>query len=261
MAKLGVNAGKFGVWFNANPDEVKKGIIPALWIGETLMVLAICGFAIHRKLKSLLTNKDELEKQDRELIASQAREMARQEREIAIARAKAEIDKEAYIQKKKADLDYEVQLKECMNSLNEAHSDSNSEEKGASPQSPTSWIANYMDHRPLPELPGIIGFITKLSPGIQIAALLNILSMFGAMCFSKVRADYLDKRTHAPNLQVIIEGMSGSGKDFFMRLYGLLFDPVIKADAQNIGKPDKIISTIGVDVSTSSLHEFCVNNK
>jgi len=259
MANFGVKAGKLGAWFRATKEEITSGIIPGLWIAETGVVLAICGFAIHRKLKSYLSNKDEEKKKDREIATSKAKGTAMMEREIAIAKAKSEIETEAYAQTKKIDFDYHVQLQEYTKSFNE-NPGSNDAEKG-SLQLPTSWIGTYMKRHPLPELPGIIGFITKLSPGIQIAALLNTLSMFGAMCFSKVRAEYLDKKTHAPNLQVVIEGMSGSGKDFFKRLYDLFFDSITQADAQNIGKPGKILSTIGVDTSTSSLHEICADNQ
>ena len=257
MANFGVKAGKLGAWFRATKEEITSGIIPALWIAETGVVLAICGFAIHRKLKSIQSNKDDAERQERERAANQAKEDAKLERELAIAKVKSQLEVDSYSQKKKVDLDYEIQY----DALKSANREENNNEGDTPTQSSTSWIAKYMKHHPVPELPGIIGFITKLSPGIQIAALLNTLSMFGAMCFSKVRAEYLDKKTHAPNLQVVIEGMSGSGKDFFKRLYDLFFDSITQADAQNIGKPGKILSTIGVDTSTSSLHEICADNQ
>ena len=257
MANFGVKAGKLGAWFRATKEEITSGIIPALWIAGTGVVLAICGFAIQRKLKSSLANKDDAERQERERAANQAKEDAKLERELAIAKVKTQLEVDAYSQKKKVDLDYEIQY----DALKSANREENKNEGEALTQSSTSWIGKYMKNHPVPELPGIIGFITKLSPGIQIAALLNTLSMFGAMCFSKVRAEYLDKKTHAPNLQVVIEGMSGSGKDFFKRLYDLFFDSITQADAQNIGKPGKILSTIGVDTSTSSLHEICADNQ
>ena len=257
MANFGVKAGKLGAWFRATKEEITSGVIPALWIAETGVVLAICGFAIHRKLKSSLANKDDAEKQERERAANQAKEDAKLERELAIAKVKSQLEVDAYSQKKKVDLDYEIQYDE----LKSANREENNNEGEALTQSSTSWIARYMKHHTMPELPSIIRFVTKLSPGIQIAALLNILSMFGAMCFSKVRASYLDGSIHAPNLQVIIEGISGSGKSFFMQLYNLLFDSVIEADKTNVDNPGKIISTTGVDISTSSLHDTCANNQ
>ncbi len=257
MANLGVKAGKLGAWFRATKEEITSGVIPALWIAETGVVLAICGFAIHRKLKSSLANKDDAERQERERTANQTKEDARLERELAIAKAKSQLEVDSYSQKKKVDLDYEIQY----DALKSANREENNNEGDTPTQSSTSWIAKYMKHHPVPELPGIIGFVTNLSSGIQIATLLNILSMFGAMCFSRVRALYLDEKTHAPNLQVIIEGISGSGKSFFMQLYNLLFYSVIEADKTNVDNSGKIISTIGVDISTSSLHDTCANNQ
>jgi len=257
MANFGVKAGKLGAWFRATKEEITSGVIPALWIAETGVVLAICGFAIHRKLKSIQSNKDDAERQERERAANQAKEDAKLERELAIAKVKSQLEVDAYSQKKKVDLDYEIQY----DALKSANREENNNEGEALTQSSTSWIGKYMKYHPVPELPSIIRFVTKLSPGIQMATLLNILSMFGAMCFSRVRALYQDKKLHAPNLQVIIEGMSGAGKDFFMQLHELLFGSVIQADATNMNNPGKIISTIGVDTTTSSLHDICANNQ
>ena len=257
MANFGVKVGKQGAWFRATKEEIAGGVIPALWIAETALVLAICGTAIHRKLKSNMANKDDAERQERERAANQAKEDAKLERELAIAKVKYQLEVDSYSQKKKIDLDYEIQY----DALKNANPEENYNKDEALTQSSTSWIGKYMKNHPMPELPSIIGFVTKLSPGIQIAALLNILSMFGAMCFSRVRALYQDNKMHAPNLQVIIEGMSGAGKEFFMQLHELLFGSVVQADATNMNNPGKIISTIGVDITTSSLHDICANNK
>ena len=261
MPNFNFNFGKLGFGVRATEDQIKNSIVAGLWIAETLIVLAICGYAIHRKLKSILNNEDEAKKLERDAAAQNAKGNAVLERAIALAQAKSKIDVEAYIQKKKVDLDFEIHKNEYKTSFQESSPDSNDNGNDASVQSITSWISKYMKRHPLPELPDIIGFVANLSSGIQVAALLNVLSMFGAMCFSKVRALYLDKKEHAPNIQLIIEGMSGSGKDFFMQLLELLFGSIIHVDATNISKPDKIISTIGIDISNSSLHEICSGNQ
>ena len=64
--------------------------------------------------------------------------------------------------------------------------------------------------------------------------LLHVLSMLGAMCFSKVRALYSDGIIHAANLQVIVEGNWGTGKAKFEQLFKELFSRIIKRSLDKI---------------------------
>ena len=136
------------------------------------------------------------------------------------------------------------------------------------------WSEWFSSKFKMPELPP---FIAKLMCGVpngyEDAMLLHILSMLGAMCFSKVRAVYLDKTVHAPNLQVIVEGNWGAGKAKFEQMYKVLFDRVIESDIQKINSMDdeeededdehvsRIIQTTGIGTSMSKLVDILAENK
>ena len=100
-----------------------------------------------------------------------------------------------------------------------------SEEMGVDEENDTYTVKipwnEYFTH-PMPELPPFLEKIMHIVPdGYEQAMLLHLLSMLGALCFSKIRAKYLDNDIHAPNIQVIVEGAWGSGKAKFEKLYKL----------------------------------------
>lgn len=133
----------------------------------------------------------------------------------------------------------------------------------------STWIENFHSKYVMPEQPLTIARLLQGTPeGYEDAMLLHLLSMFGSMCFSKVRAVYLDKVMHAPNLQVIIEGNWGTGKAKFEQMYKVLFDRIIQADIEKINSSDKededlnqIIQTSGIGTSMSKLVDILASNQ
>lgn len=134
-----------------------------------------------------------------------------------------------------------------------------------------SWLENFQKKFKMPALRGILDtLINGVCPiGYEPAMLLHLLSMFGALCFSKVRAKYLDGILHAPNLQVIIEGGWGTGKGKFETVYKLLFARIIDADKEKINRSDAngeddyppIVQTAGIGLSGAKLVDVLADNQ
>ena len=134
-----------------------------------------------------------------------------------------------------------------------------------------SWLDNFQKKFKMPALRGILDtLINGVCPiGYEPAMLLHLLSMFGALCFSKVRAKYLDGILHAPNLQVIIEGGWGTGKGKFETVYKLLFARIIDADKEKINRSDAngeddyppIVQTAGIGLSGAKLVDVLADNQ
>ena len=114
-----------------------------------------------------------------------------------------------------------------------------------------------------PELPPFIkDILIKCPDGFIVPMLLHILTMLGSCSFSKVRAEYLDKRSHAPNLQTVIEGISGQGKGHFETVYKELFGRIIERDMKKLGSDTRqIVQTIGSEITPAQLHNTLANNQ
>ena len=131
-----------------------------------------------------------------------------------------------------------------------------------------SWLDNFLKKVKMPKLHGIMDtLVNGICPiGYEPAMLLHLMSMFGALCFSKVRAKYLDGQMHAPNLQVVIEGGWGSGKGKFETIYKLLFSRNINADRDKINRSDEeegyspIVQTAGIGLSGAKLVDVLADN-
>lgn len=116
------------------------------------------------------------------------------------------------------------------------------------------------------EMPNLLfDIIMSVSERHQDAMLLQALSMFGALCFSKVRAKYHHKM-HSPSLQVVIEGKSGMGKSAFHAIYELLFERMIERDnnkldvTKNDGSKKQIIQNMGITVTKAKFIETMAGN-
>lgn len=95
-----------------------------------------------------------------------------------------------------------------------------------------NWYEEFHRKFTMPELPDFLKPIMSGVPeGYHDAMLAHLLSMFGAICFSNVRSEYLDDQEHAPNIQVIIEAPWGSGKAKFEVVYKTLFQRIIEETA------------------------------
>ncbi|MCM1139852.1 MAG: DUF3987 domain-containing protein [Muribaculum sp.] len=127
-----------------------------------------------------------------------------------------------------------------------------------------SWWNNFNDNFQLDNLnlpPIIIEMCVDCPPGFEqamIAALTTVL----ALCFSRVEAKYLDGTYHRPNLQTIVEGPSGSGKEKIKRCYEVLFSRRIKRDFDIVGNEKlHIIQSLPSNISQSRMIDVLAKNQ
>ena len=124
----------------------------------------------------------------------------------------------------------------------------------------------------LTRLPFLLGHILACLPkGYFVPMLLHLLSMFGALCFSKVRALYLDGKRHAANIQVVVEGGWGQGKAKLEDLYHILFERVIESDRAKLleendestkkSRPHRIIQTAGIGLTRAKMFDVLADNQ
>lgn len=130
-------------------------------------------------------------------------------------------------------------------------------------ETPKTWSELFHETHKMPEAPLFIKKILDGCPeGYEDAMLFALLSELGAMCFSKVRAVYLDGVKHSPSLMVIIEAAFGAGKGKFETAYKVLFDRIIRKDQMklaNEGHP-YIIQTMGINTSRSKFYDVTAYN-
>lgn len=126
------------------------------------------------------------------------------------------------------------------------------------------WGESFQDEfGPLPELPPMLQFVVERSPaGYEVAMTVTLLCAFAALCFSKVRAQYLDGKVHASNLQVLVEGNWGVGKEKFMTALNALFKRLFDRDKEKYSSEDegKIIQWAGISASESKFIDILANN-
>lgn len=125
----------------------------------------------------------------------------------------------------------------------------------------TEWFPD--EFGPMPELPSMLQFVVERSPaGYEVAMTITLLCAFAALCFSKVRAKYLDGKVHAPNLQVLVEGNWGGGKDKIMTALNALFKRLFDRDKEKYSSSDegKIIQWAGVTATESKFIDIMANN-
>ena len=127
------------------------------------------------------------------------------------------------------------------------------------------WIKRFDEYYPMPKLKGDMNELIKGTPeGFKTPMLLTLLASYCALCFSKVRGIRNKDQTVAPNMTVVIEGESGSGKSKFGDMYKMLFDDVIESDhkkIENIDKSDNIIQIVGDNITEASLFQVGSHSK
>ena len=138
------------------------------------------------------------------------------------------------------------------------------EEEVAPKPTPKTWSEKFVEeYGPTPELPPILQFVVERSPaGYEVAMTVTLLCAFAALCFSKVRAKYLDGKVHAPNLQVLVEGNWGTGKEKFMTALNALFKRLFDRDKEKYSSSDegKIIQWAGVTATESKFIDILADN-
>ena len=126
------------------------------------------------------------------------------------------------------------------------------------------WSEWFLDEfGPMPELPPMLQFVVERSPaGYEVAMTVTLLCAFAALCFSKVRAKYLDGKVHAPNLQVLVEGNWGAGKEKFMTALNAMFKRLFDRDKEKYSSDDegKIIQWAGVGATESKFIDILADN-
>ena len=127
------------------------------------------------------------------------------------------------------------------------------------------WIKRFDECYPMPKLKGDLEELIKCTPkGFKTPMLLTLLASYCALCFSKVRGIRKKDQTVAPNMTVVIEGESGSGKSKFGDMYKMLFDYVIESDhkkIENIDTSDNIIQIVGDNITEASLFQVGSHSK
>jgi len=129
---------------------------------------------------------------------------------------------------------------------------------------PKKWSEWFLEeYGPMPELPPTLRFVVERSPdGYEVAMVGTLLCALAALCFSKVRAKYLDGKVHAPNLQVLVEGNWGAGKDKFMTALNALFKRLFDRDKAKYSSSDEgsIIQWAGIGATESKFIDILANN-
>ena len=117
--------------------------------------------------------------------------------------------------------------------------------------------------RMMPFLQGdLCTILSGVPEGYEEAMLIHTLSMFGAMCFSRVRVKYLDGKLHAPNIQLVVEAPWGSGKEKFNTLFNSLFADVIAESQEKVNNEENsIIQFLGVGMSTAKFKSILAHNR
>lgn len=136
-----------------------------------------------------------------------------------------------------------------------------------SEQSLKGWIDSFHARYPMPDyssIPILASILDGCPDDYKDAVMMSLLSAFGALSFSKVRALHLDGKLHSPSIQVIVEGEQGSGKGCILHLYECIFKRVIDAGMKKLSRKDTsdtIIQTAGINISQAKFHEVMANNQ
>lgn len=137
------------------------------------------------------------------------------------------------------------------------------EESQEAPKHKT-WSEKFLDEfGPMPELPPMLQFVVERSPaGYEVAMTVTLLCAFAALCFSKVRAKYLDGKVHAPNLLVLVEAGWGVGKEKFMTALNALFKRLFDRDKEKYSSSDKgkIIQWAGISATETKFIDILADN-
>lgn len=187
-------------------------------------------------------NKADVDVEKQEKMKNIAIEKQKAMNELAIDKHRQmhEIDKEYESKKKKENSEIQIPLNE--------------------------WQDKFNLKFPMPEytmIPHINTILDGSPETYRPAMLLHMLSMYGALCFSKVRAKYLDDNYHSPSLQVVIEGAQCSSKGRFNDVFKMLFSRIIKNDSEKLKTESatNIVQTTGIDISRQRFQEMLAYNR
>lgn len=250
--------------FNKAVDRMESGVIRVgLWIAAITTLCLIIRIIVDKLGTWTINRANNSAKEDLERVKCEEKAKLRKkecEAEAKLHDTNNQSDVRRHREERLIDLEYEREKAKIRDTEDFVPSDCSDDSEVSS--NDRFWLDDYRKKHPMPKLPDFLNFIIGCPEGYEIAVLLNMLSMLGAMCFSRVRATYLDGTAKAPNLQVVIEGISGAGKSLFKRIFDLFFERVKASDSEREKSSEqKIISTKGIDTSTPALCELLDSNQ
>ena len=231
-------------------------------IGLIVIAIVAIGYGFYRGIKWLTNYYKERKKAQEEINRIKAKKDA----EIAVINAKADAD--IRVAEAKADIRAKNKSYQYRGGCDIPSSEGQCSFTNRDNQIiGDPWYNWFKNNFFMPtEMPNLLfDIIMSVSERHQDAMLLQALSMFGALCFSKVRAKYHYKM-HSPSLQVVIEGKTGMGKSAFHAIYQLLFERMIERDnnkldvTKNDGSKKQIIQNMGITVTKAKFIETMAGN-
>ena len=181
----------------------------------------------------------------------------RTDNEIRKARAKAECELVVYGGKKDIDLDYKKRAKAAGLLNGNVIVPSCVTTRMRPEELRASFERDFLKRHRFPEVPDLLKPVFAGVPeGYEVGMLLEMMSTFGALCFSHVRAKYRDGKMTVPNIHVMVIGEAGSGKSKFGDIFNCLFEDVMAEEEAKYQINDgskKIIQIIGPDISSAML--------
>lgn len=244
-----------------------KGAASTLWkIGGCLVIgIGVIGiYALPEIKKKLGQVKIDEEKKKNELENDKAREVSRLKMEEKDHQCDLDIKKAKEISQVKTDeISRVITIRQDFGLMGKKTVGEQTIDKEPALG---EWLQWFDTQFPMPgysAIPHISTILNGCPSGFRPAMLLHLLGTYGALCFSNVRAQYMDGRSHSPSLQVVIVGAQGSGKSIFKNVYEQdLFHRVVMEDREKArsNKPDQIIQTIGSEISKARLLELIAGN-
>ena len=244
-----------------------KGAASTLWkIGGCLVIgIGVIGICVLPEIKRKLGQvKIDEEKKRNELENDKAREASRLKMEEKDHQCDLDIKKAKEISLVKTDeISRVITIRQDLGLMGKKTVGEQAIDKEPAL---SEWLQWFDTQFPMPgysAIPHISTILNGCPGGFRPAMLLHLLGTYGALCFSNVRAQYMDGRSHSPSLQVVIVGAQGSGKRIFKNVYEQdLFHRVVMEDREKgrSDKPDQIIQTIGSEISKARLLELVAGN-
>lgn len=244
-----------------------KGAASTLWkIGGCLVIgIGVIGICVLPEIKRKLGQvKIDEEKKRNELENDKAREASRLKMEEKDHQCDLDIKKAKEISLVKTDeISRVITIRQDLGLMGKKTVGEQAIDKEPAL---SEWLQWFDTQFPMPgysAIPHISTILNGCPGGFRPAMLLHLLGTYGALCFSNVRAQYMDGRSHSPSLQVVIVGAQGSGKSIFKNVYEQdLFHRVVMEDRKKgrSDKPDQIIQTIGSEISKARLLELIAGN-
>ena len=187
-----------------------KGTASTLWkIGGCLVIgIGVIGIYVLPEIKRKLGQvKIDEEKKKNELENDKAREVSRLKMEEKDHQCDLDIKKAKEISQVKTDeISRVITIRQDFGLMGKKTVGEQTIDKEPALG---EWLQWFDTQFPMPgysAIPHISTILNGCPGGFRPAMLLHLLGTYGALCFSNVRAQYMDGRSHSPSLQVVIVG-------------------------------------------------------